>query len=639
MNTIDNGALSRLLNAVHSLFGIGFLIMVLFSCTPQVKQEFPNILWITIEDLSPHLGVYGDENAHTTNLDAFAAKSIRYTNAFATAPVCSPSRSCLITGYYASSLGTQHLRSKVDIPVSIKPYPTFLKSAGYYTTNNSKEDYNFIDTTIWDHSSSEAHWRGRNGNQPFFSVFNLMLTHQSSIFGNDSVYKQRIDRFLPYIQQATPDALILPPYYPDTPEIRKLWARYYTNISIVDYQFGQLLKELEEDGLMENTIVFFYSDHGTGVPRHKRALYDSGMKVPLMVSIPERYSEQFNFSPGTINDDMISFVDFVPTVLSLAGIEIPEDLPGTVFIGNADSTPKAFVYGASDRVDEGYELARSIRTKEYLYIRNYFPHLPLLQPNWYTDRSEIMVELNRVRQSDNLTGVQKGMFASNRPTEELYDVVNDPHQLNNLAADPSMDNVLEQLRNLLNEEVLRNVDTGFAPEPELIRLTKGTTPFEFVRNEDRYPLENILDVANLGLDEKTDTQEILTYMRHSNGLIRYWAVIAARSIKQIDSEVIEALQLLTKDAFPTVQIEAAALLTDLNQEVDMDVVVRHLQSDQPALVLYASRAFQTMAVDGKSSIKEARQLYEKLKLNPPSGSDFYLLYSFWALSGVFGSVN
>ncbi len=631
---MNNEPLSRIYLLLLKWTKVIGLIAVI-SCAPKEELPPPNMLWVTIEDLSPHIGVYGDENAKTPNLDAFAANSMRYTNAFATAPVCSPSRSSLITGFYGSSLGTQHLRSNVKIPETITPYPKYLRESGYYTTNNVKEDYNFIDTTIWDDSSNKAHWRDRKGDQPFFSVFNLMLTHQSSIFGNDSVYNQRIEKYLPFISLSSPDELLLPPYYPDTPEIRKLWARYYTNISIVDYQFGKFLQELEDEGLIENTIVFFYSDHGTGVPRHKRALYDSGMKIPLMVHIPEKYATKFNFTKGITDDNMISFIDFVPTLFELTEIESKVNYPGKIFIGKKEIEETPHVYGASDRVDEGYDLARSIRTKQYLYIRNFLPHLALLQPNWYTDNSEIMKELNRIRHEENLSQAQKQMFAPNRAVEELYDVVKDPHQLYNLANDPAYLEIIQDLRNVLNDEVLQNFDTGFAPEPELIRLSGGSTPFEFARNTDQYPLEKILRVCNLVLEDDFVGSDLVRYMGDANGLVRYWAVITARSLKKFDETLISALQALLKDDYPTVQIEAANLLAEQKEDNTLDVVIRHMQSGDPSLVLYASRAFQKMAKDRKVFPEEAKALYEKLKNEPPSGSDFYLLYSYWALSYVF----
>ncbi len=611
------------------------------SCAQQREQELPpqpNILWITIEDLSPHLGSYGDSNATTPNLDAFALQSIRYTNVFATAPVCSPSRSSIITGYYGSSLGTQHLRSQVTIPGTIKPFPKYLREAGYYTTNNFKEDYNFIDTSIWDHSSATAHWREKKDGQPFFSIFNLMLTHQSSIFGADSVYDKRIRRFLQYITPTSPDSLVLPPYYPSTPETRKLWARYYTNVSIVDYQFGEILRELEEDGLTENTIIFFYSDHGTGMPRHKRALHDSGMKVPFMIHIPEKYASAFNFKPGTTNDNMISFIDLVPTLLELTGISVPDELPGKPIISKGKVAQKDYIYGSSDRVDEGFELARSIRTRQHLYIRNFLPHLPLLQPNWYTDQSEIMMELNRVRTNKDLSPAQQDMFTSQRVPEELYDVENDPHQIRNLVNDPGYHEILMELRRTLKQEILKNFDTGFAPEPELIRLSKGSTPFEFAHDSVQYPLRRIVETCDLILGQRAEVADVIQRMNDPNGLVRYWSVIGARTL-WVDSKEIHAelLRLLT-DEYPAVQIEAAKLLVERGHGEALGSITRHMLSKDPALVLFASRSFQEVADKGNVIPEDARKAYEKLKSETDAGrirTAFYQLYSFWALTYVF----
>lgn len=620
------------------LISITFLI-VLLSCS-QREEELPppNIVWVTIEDLSPMLGVYGDAIANTPHLDTFAKQSIRFTNAFATAPVCSPSRSCIITGFYGSSLGSMNLRSEVKLPLSITPYPKYLRQAGYYTSNNSKEDYNFIDTTIWDNSSSKAHWRDRKPGQPFFSVFNLMLTHQSSIFGDDSTYAKRVHSYLPYITPTLPAQVNLPPYYPDTPMIRKLWARYYTNVTIIDYQFSKIMEELEADGLTESTIVFFYSDHGTGMPRHKRALHDSGMKVPFMIHLPDKYAAKFKVTPNTINDNLISFIDLAPTLFEIAGINIPEGYAGKSIISTGKVLERTHLFGASDRVDEGFDLSRSIRTKKYLYIRNFLPHLPLLQPNWYTDHSEIMIELNRVRHDKNLTQPQKDMFAPNRPIEELYDVDKDPYQLHNLATKAELKQTLNEFRNTLQQEILKNVDTGFAPEQELFRLSKGSTPFEFARNQDHYPLKKILEVNDLVLQPETAASEIMRHLDDSEGLVRYWAIIGLRTLNIDNDAVNEKLHALLKDEFPSVQIEAAKLLVERGDEKAASIIAGHMLSEDEIVVLFACRSFQQVANKISRIPADARKAYEKLSIETDSGrirNKFYPLYSYWALTYVF----
>jgi hypothetical protein len=431
-------------------------------------------------------------------------------------------------------------------------------------------------------------------------------------------------------------------------------------VSIVDYQFGEILRELEEDGLSENTIVFFYSDHGTGVPRHKRALHDSGMKIPFMVHVPEKYAAKYNFNPGTEEDNLISFIDLAPTLFELTGTPIPEGYPGNPIISSEPLKEVPYLYGASDRVDEGFELARSIRNKEFLYIRNFLPHLPLLQPNYYTDHSEIMQELNRIRMVSNmdhnpvtgiselikvsgkdsampLTAPQQNLFAPRRAVEELYDVENDPHQIRNLMTDSTYKEVVEDFRKTLRYEIIKNADTGFAPEPELIRLSGSSTPFEFARESDQYPLSQILEVCDLMLIPEAEPADLIQYLEHHEGLVRYWAVIAAREVGPEDPEVRERLQKLLKDEFPAVQIEAAKLLVELGDNQSGEVIARHMLAKDPSQVLFASRAFQEIAGYLDSKPKDALLAYENIQREVKSGNkNFYLLYSYWALTYVFG---
>ena len=310
-----------------SLFAV-VLIYGSTMCYGVCKAEEtmrPNILWITAEDLSPVLGCYGDTYAHTPNLDNFAKQSVQYTHAFATAPVCSPSRSCLITGCYATTLGTHPMRSAFPIPNAIRGFPELLRRIGYYTTNNEKTDYNMAKAdeliqSAWDQCSSQTHWRSRaNPEQPFFSVFNLMDSHQSrSMVWPTEKFTAEIQSQLGPDEIHRPQDAVLPAYYPDTPIIRREWARFYDCVTLIDKQVGSILKQLEEDGLSENTIVFFFGDHGSGMPRHKRVLFDSGMRVPLLIRIPERFRPENSSSAGVTSDRLVSFVDFAATVLSLA---------------------------------------------------------------------------------------------------------------------------------------------------------------------------------------------------------------------------------------------------------------------------------------------------------------------------------
>lgn len=612
--------------------------LLFWGCKPV--PEKPNILWITAEDITTMLGTYGDPNARTPHLDAFAEKSVKYTNAYATAPVCMPARSAIISGIHAVSLGTQHLRSDVDIPGFIPRFPKLLREAGYFVTNNDKEDYGFTDTTIWNYSSKKAHWRLREDeSQPFFSVFNLGITHQSGIFGNDSVYHKRIEKYLSKIERAKPEKIQLPTYFPDSPEIRKLWARYYTNIRILDVQFQEILDQLEEDGLTENTIVFFYADHGTGMPRSKRALYDSGLKVPMLIHVPEKYAAALNMFPETVNHNMVSFIDLAPTVLELAGVEKPDIMQGQTFISTLDVAESAFVYGSSDRVDEAYEMARTLRTPKFRYIRNYLPFTPLLQPNFYSDQSAIMQELHKFKENPDLTPAQQTLFAEKRQPEELYDVENDPFEVKNLAHDPKYKNVLDELRQKTKQEILRIYDTGFMPEPEMNRLSEKSTPYEIARNEELFPLAEILNTCDLMINPDVSADEIIQKMNDENGFVRYWAVISAESLEKYQPEILAQLHQMLNDDFATVQIEAAKTLIKAGETNAVGKILEYMQGENDQLLLYATRAFEETWKLLPEIPKEFYQVYEKLKKQTEGKWKGHNLYAFWSMSQVLKNEN
>jgi arylsulfatase A-like enzyme len=336
---------------------------------PGPQNSFrPNILWLTSEDNGQELGCYGDPIAHTPNIDQLASRGMRYVNAWSNAPVCAPARTAIISGMYPTSLGAQHMRSQVPLPKDIRLYPTILRELGYYCSNNSKTDYN-LDvkaTDLWHDSSELAHWRNRKMGQPFFSVFNFTLSHESEL------------RTRPHRAVQDPARVRIPPYHPDTPEVRQDWAQYYDRVSEMDRQVGQILEQLETDGLSENTIVFYYGDHGSGMPRSKRWLYESGLKVPLLVYIPQRLRPVVlgEYEPGSVSQRLVSFVDLVPTLLSILGISPPKYLQGSAFLGKYASQSPEYIYGFRDRMDERIDISRSVRDQRYSYIRNYMPHRP-----------------------------------------------------------------------------------------------------------------------------------------------------------------------------------------------------------------------------------------------------------------------
>ena len=461
----------------------------------RARRLYPNILWITAEDMSPYLGCYGDEFATTPNLDRFARESVRYTRAFAAAPVCSPSRACLITGITTVSLGAHQMRSAFPIPDRVKAFPSYLRKTGYFTSNNVKTDYNNgaaqrLIAEAWNESINDAHWRSnqREEGQPFFSVFNDMSTHQSrTTVWPHEVFIREIQSKLAEEQIHDPMKVPLPPYYPDTPLIRKEWARMYDCVTVMDRNTGRLLKELEEDGLADNTIVFFYSDHGTGMPRGKRMLHDSGMRVALMVRFPRRYQHLAPSPPGTVNEELVSFVDFPATVLNLVGLKKKDYMQGRIFLGQNRDSERDYIYGCRDRVDEVFECARSLRSRKYLYIRNYHPHLSHNQPSVFSDLGRTRQEINRLAKNNpqTMNKVQLDYAGPDKPVEAFYDCDSDPQNLINLL-EGTMTTVqqeaLREHRRAYRAERLKLRDPGAIPEDEMWR---------WVRKEGK-PLHDIL---------------------------------------------------------------------------------------------------------------------------------------------------
>ncbi len=450
------------------------------ACKTGPEQEEPeprpNILWITCEDMSARLGCYGDPIAKTPNIDRLAEQGIRFTQAYSVSGVCAPSRAALITGMYPTSFGAQHMRTTsrtasldqitdpelLAIPVyeavpppEARTYAELFRQAGYYTTNNVKTDYQFHNPiTAWDESSNQAHWRNRKDeDQPFFSVFNIMETHESMVWWNASK---------PLL--VDPEEIELPPYYPDSPDIRNDMAIHYSNIIRMDSIVGTILHQLEEDGLLGNTIVFFYSDHGDGLPRMKRWTYDAGLHVPLIVKFPDHRDA------GSVYDRLVSFVDFPATALSLAGLEVPDYMHGRPFLGEKKSAPREYIFAARDRMDPALDCIRTVRDKQYKYSRNYMPERPYVQFLPYRDQMPLMQELFRFRDEERLDSVQQLWFRQTKPDEELFDLLADPHEIHNLAYDPSYRDIKTRLSMALDGWIEETDDPLTLPEPELVKL-------------------------------------------------------------------------------------------------------------------------------------------------------------------------
>jgi uncharacterized sulfatase len=459
----------------------GAATAALSSDRARAADSRPNILWITCEDISAHIGCYGDAEATTPNLDALAAQGARYDNAYSICGVCAPSRSCLITGMYTPSIGTHHMRCRNTPPPHVRCFPEYLQEAGYYCTNNSKTDYNFEPPkTAWNESSRKAHWRNRpDKDQPFFSVMNFTVTHESRVGTLPKGMREGEQELLTEGRHDPANAQ-LPPYYADTPVIRKHWAHYYDLITAMDRQVGEVLQQLEDDGLADNTIVMWYSDHGVGMPRAKRWLYDSGMHVPMIVRWPGA------IEPGSVRDELVSFVDFAPTVLSLAGVTPPDHMQGQIILGDDKPPAREYVYGMRDRMDERYDHIRAVRDKQYKYIRNYEPYRPYDQYLKYPENFPVMQEMRRVQAAGVLNEVQQLFFRQEKPLEELYDTDADPHELNNLAADAEQADRLQRLRDAMDTWELEIRDLGAIPEFALRDWLAGDEEHPGVPNEGSY---------------------------------------------------------------------------------------------------------------------------------------------------------
>ena len=437
------------------------LFLSLSSCA--YAQQRPNILWIVCEDISPYIGAYGDHELKTPNIDQLAKEGVRYTNAFTTAGVCAPSRSAIITGMYPTSIGTQHMRTAGDpkyqpvpsysavIPDYIRCFPEYLRKAGYYTTNNQKTDYQFeAPVTVWDENSAAASFRNRPRDKPFFSVFNLFITHESNLF----VQKGPLE--------ADTNALTVPPIYPDTRVVRHDIGRLYTNIQIMDRHVGEILNMLKKEGLYENTVIFFYSDHGGNLPWMKREILERGTHIPLIIRFPGKEHA------GAVKDDLISAVDFAPTVLSLAGIQPPGYLQGQAFLGKYKSTKeRKYAFAARDRMDTEYDRVRMVRDKRYRYLRNYEPGKPYYQQIAFRLDIPMMKEVLDMKDKGTLPAATRGWFTT-KPVEELYDVEKDPWELHNLAEDPAYTSKLKELRAALQSWSDKVGDMSSIPERDMI---------------------------------------------------------------------------------------------------------------------------------------------------------------------------
>jgi uncharacterized sulfatase len=505
--------------------------------------------------------------------------------------------------------------------------------AGYYCSNNYKEDYNFKNTELWDDSSHTAHWRNRKPEDNFFSVFNFTSTHQGQINGSDEQFFATYRSKLKPKERHDPAKITLPPYYPDTPFVRKIWARYYDLITYMDKQVGDLLAQLEADGLADNTIVFFFSDHGMGIPRFKRTLYDSGLHVPLMIRFPKKYKHFAPAKAGRTIDRLVSFVDFTPTIYNIVGLPMRHYMQGRAFLGPKHEPPREYVFGAASRVDEVFEMSRCVRDKRYKYIRNYMPHLPHIQPSEYPDRAEIMQELRRVAAEGKLTGPQKSWWEPGKPIEELYDTQADPHEINNLADSSKHKAVLRRLRKVLRDWMVETRDTGLLSEAEMHIRSTGSTPYEMAREPDKYPLERILDAAELVGRGPEKLSELIELLADGDGAVRYWAVVGLAALGERAKPASGALTKLLADEHPNTRFAAAGVLCNLSWCEDaLPVLAKGLKDRRETVVLHTAREIQGIGNKAFPIVPQIKQAQARCKNSDGSyKNNNHAMFIDWAL--------
>jgi arylsulfatase A-like enzyme len=589
-----------------TLASIGALLFALGAAT---AADRPNVLWITSEDNSPYLGCYGDALAQTPHLDRLAAQGVRYRNAFANAPVCSTARTTLITGMYASSLGAQHHRSGVTIPQQFKRYPEHLRAARYYCSNNSKTDYNLAGARkIWDESSNQAHYKNRAPDQPFFAVFNFTTSHEGQVAPNPGKTSFRVP----------PEKIPLPPFHPDTPDIRRDWANYYDQMTLMDAQVGKVLNELEQSGLADETIVFYYGDHGGALPRGKRNIHDSGTRVPLIIRFPKKWQHLAPAKPGEWVNDLVSFVDFPATVFSLCGVAIPAHYEGRPFLGGKKSAPRKHVFLFRGRMDERYDTVRAVRDGEYRYVRNYSPHRPWGQHYSYPFQVQPSMrswfaEFKAGRCND----VQSAYWKP-KPSEEFYEIGSDPFEIRNRIADPQHAAQVAKQRAALRAEILTTRDTGFIPEGMFAKLAGERTIYDYAQS-DAYPLARILDLADKASDRNTSHLTAFTAaLDDPHPVIRYWAATGCLILQSKAEPAKAKLRTLLNDEWPDVQAVAAEAIAHLGEnDAAVNTIAAVLKNGNLHESLAAQNALDFLWQAGLVPLAQAQELVRDLKFSEP----------------------
>ena len=568
------------------LLGIVWGIFLINPVSSATKDGRPNILWIFIEDASCHISCYGEKAIQTPNIDALAAEGIRFDNAFVSAPVCSPSRSALVTGMYQTTLGAHNHRSQVskgkgsgnmafyesyNLPNEISTASKLFENAGYYTSNENirgaagKQDYNFVEENIY----AGISWKNSPEGVPFFSQIQLKG-------GKNRKRTAKIEN------------IELPPYYFDDEIMREDWSRYLGSWQDTDEDLKLIVSELKAADVYDNTLIFFLTDHGISHLRGKQFLYDEGIKVPLIVKFPKGQNK------GTVRRDMVMQIDLLPTSLAFVGIPIPDNIQGKdIFATGYES--RTYTFAARDRCDETTEIIRSVRSDRYKYIRNFLSYRPHTQRNQYKDSKKISKHMRELYQQGKLNELQARFYQPTRPAEELYDLENDPFEINNLANDPIHQTELVKLRSTLHKWMDETNDPGLIPEPILEELGK--------KYGNKYSAMKMPDFSNINqrliniieAGEKQDISLLLEKVNSKDPSERYWAITWLGVIKA--STVREQAKALTKDSEPSVRIAANLALYKIDPEYDpLPALSKEIHHPNLIVGMYALNAIEQSGI-------------------------------------------
>ncbi|MCA9086706.1 MAG: sulfatase [Planctomycetaceae bacterium] len=568
--------------------------VLLAMSVPVSGADRPNIVWLVSEDNSVHyMKLYTDHGAATPHIAAMAQHGLIYQHAFSNAPVCSVARTTLATGCYGPRIGTQYHRRSVAVPLpdQMKMFPEYLRQAGYYTANNNKTDYNAIPGKgVWDDSSRKASWRNRSEGQAFFYMQSFPVSHESSLhFTAEQMAKETTT--------TSPNDVFVAPYHPDTATFRYTYARYLDRIMDMDRQIGAVVDELTKDGLLEETFIFYFGDHGGVLPRGKGYAYESGLHVPLVVRIPDKWKHLVDATPGSRVNGFVSFIDFGPTVLNLAGVAVPEQMDGRPFLGQgvvgSEVEKRDEAFGYADRFDEKYDLVRTLRKGRFEYVRSFQPfNFDGLQNN-YRYRMLAYQEWRKLYQDGQLNDVQKQFFEA-RPAEQLFDIEADPYETTNLANDPAYAETLQKMRTALTDRLKAMPDLSFYPESFLVEQA-FKNPVAFGQQH-REEIARLIDIANMQLLPPDDAvAQLKPILSGLNRWEIYWALIDCTAFGK-DAESLSGLaeHLADQNLHGLLKVRAAEFLATIGKRDPQPALIdaiRHASSDIEAGLMLNSAVF------------------------------------------------